>query len=672
MKRQGAVTVVVLGLAAAVLAREAQQLEDMVVTSSKAPKSKGNVTQQIDVLSQADIAGLVLGNRNLAEALTYLPGNAVTVLSRSDANWGSYGGIGPKYSTWMLSGLPIDAFVDPQALDAWAFERIEAQRGPASVLYPNYLSQDFAGNQSPLAGTVNLILRDRIDGPAARAAIEYGSYRTFAGRLYFQNRYDQVHVFGGVSYEDSDYENYGTPDSWLNMIDDPGYEKTKTYIGVTRDFREDGSHSLSVFANWAGHEGDTGRPHRGFDHEYALINAAYNLPLRDQLTAQAKVGYRRYDRSWEDDNFFNGEDLSLASDNGVEQGIIPADLAFSLTHNEHNLLTFGADFQFADYETHTTPVGGAKMIGNESDSTQYGIYVQEEVVVDEDLILRVGGRFNNTEHDIDLLSGAVPGNDSESWDEFLWSAGARYNAGNGVSPFVNVGSSFLAPSLKSAGGTLNIADRGVPGRNGQLPNPGLEAEEGLGGDLGVDFQACEDLSLTVRAFLNNIDDAIVENVVSENPSQSQSVNAGETTSYGVEVGLRHRVTENVAWFANYTYTDSEVDNNVDPDQDGAEIPFVPENAANVGVEVSLPRDMRLDATLHYAGEIYDSTSKSNRRRFDSYEVLNVKLRKVLLAQSDYRLDLYVEVYNILNNEFEMPWQFQDPGTSGTAGLLATF
>ena len=31
------------------------------------------------------------------------------------------------------------------------------------VLYSNYLSQDFAGNQSPLAGTINLVLKEKID-----------------------------------------------------------------------------------------------------------------------------------------------------------------------------------------------------------------------------------------------------------------------------------------------------------------------------------------------------------------------------------------------------------------------------------------------------------------------------------------------------------------------------
>ena len=65
------------------------------------------------------------------------------------------------YNTYMLDGLPMDTFCDPMSIDPWIVERLEVQRGLASVLYPNFLSQDFSGNQSPLAGTTNFILRER-------------------------------------------------------------------------------------------------------------------------------------------------------------------------------------------------------------------------------------------------------------------------------------------------------------------------------------------------------------------------------------------------------------------------------------------------------------------------------------------------------------------------------
>jgi iron complex outermembrane recepter protein len=111
----------------------AAQLHSIVLTASKLPQTKRNVTQKVDIITQKTLDQIVLENRNIAEALQYEPGIFVNVLSRNDANWGSYGGLGPKYNTYLLDGLPIDSFVDPMALDPWALARIETQKGPASV-----------------------------------------------------------------------------------------------------------------------------------------------------------------------------------------------------------------------------------------------------------------------------------------------------------------------------------------------------------------------------------------------------------------------------------------------------------------------------------------------------------------------------------------------------------
>ncbi len=139
------------------------------------------------------------------------------------------------------------------------FDSIELQRGPASVLYPNYLSMDFSGNQSPLTGTTNILLKERIDRQMTRAELFYGSYDTFGGRAFHQQAADNLHFFFGGEYEQSDYTDYGTADSWLNMLDDPEYDKTKFYAKTTLFLNEAQDHKLSLFFNRTGHQGDTGR-----------------------------------------------------------------------------------------------------------------------------------------------------------------------------------------------------------------------------------------------------------------------------------------------------------------------------------------------------------------------------------------------------------------------------
>ena len=105
------------------------EMGEMIITGSKLPQTPGNVTQKISIITADEIGSLVLGNGNLAEVLSYTPGNFANVLSRNDANWGSSGGLAHTYKGYMLDGLPIDAFVDLQSLDPWAFQRVEDQRG---------------------------------------------------------------------------------------------------------------------------------------------------------------------------------------------------------------------------------------------------------------------------------------------------------------------------------------------------------------------------------------------------------------------------------------------------------------------------------------------------------------------------------------------------------------
>jgi len=252
----GLFSMMVMPLFAQVSLIDTISLKEVVVTGSKTPQSVGNVTQKIDIIDNKTISTIVSGNRNLAEAIMYKPGASVSALSRNDANWGTYGGIGTKYSTYMLQGLPVDAFVDPMSLDLMAVDRIEVQRGAASVLYPNYLSQDFAGNQGPLAGTVNVIFKERIDKPLTSVSSSYGSYNTFNGQLYHQGNFNNFNYFGGISYESSDYTNYGTPGSWLNMHKNPEYTKTKVFGNVTWYPSGEKSQKVSLLFNKTFHSGD--------------------------------------------------------------------------------------------------------------------------------------------------------------------------------------------------------------------------------------------------------------------------------------------------------------------------------------------------------------------------------------------------------------------------------
>ncbi len=642
-------------------------MQEYVVTESKLPQNQESVTQRIAVLDREQIDRTPVGMGNISELFRYQPGTFVSVLSRNDANWGSYGGLGPKYNAYLLDGLPIDSFVDTQSLDPWILDRAEVQRGPASVMYSNYLSMDFAGNQTPLAGITNLVTHDRVDEPMTRFALLGGSWDTLKAKAFHKGKSGDSHYFLGGDFERSTYTNYGTTNSWLNMVDNPGYQKIKLY-GKVAHFLDESDHKISLFGHYTQHTGDTGRPHRDFHHRYATVNAVYSHPFSAALQGQLKVGYRNYDREWSDDNFPDSLDFRQRS--GVEQNIVPMDLTFTFKHWENSLLTAGVDGQVATYET-MSEVSGIESTINDALAYNVGPYVQEKLVLDR-VVLRAGVRLNTTKNEYDLISGAEPGISDETWTRPLWSAGVRIAALDWLSVFANGGSSFIVPSAKSVGGTLKPEDAGVPGRNGQLPNPDLDPESGVGTDVGLEVVTYGGIRGGIRAFMNQVDDAIVENRVSEDPSQSQSVNAGETLTYGVEVELGQFVNRYFQWFANYTYTNTDVQNDIDPDQDGSDVPFVPDHMGNVGCTAQFPFGLSISPYLHVVGNYYDSTSLSGRKEFGPYEVLSANIQQVVYETPDTSIRLNVDLYNLTDNRYELPWQFVDTGFSVLGGVEGRF
>ncbi len=644
-------------------------LEEVVVTGSKTPQSIGNITQKVDIIDRNEIGTLVTGNRNISEALMYKPGASVSTLSRNDANWGTYGGIGPKYSTYMLQGLPIDAFVDPMALDLNALDRIEVQRGPASILYPNYLSQDFAGNQSSLAGTVNLILKDRIVHPSTNISAAYGTYNTINGNLFHENQFGKLHIMGSFNIEKSDYTNYGSENSWLNMIDNPQYQKMKFFAGGTYLFDSAKNQKLDFFANHTLHTGDVGRPNRGFDHSYTLMHLGYSGDITNIFGIGFKVGYRDYNRSREEDNYSTAnKDITLRETDKVRQSIIPADFFLTFKPVEYSKLTIGADFQTADYLTTAKLVGADEMTGNDGSAEQIGIYMQEELTIDK-AVVRGGLRYVSISNDILKLGGTAPIYKTRSWEVLLWNAGIKYKATDNISPFLNIGTSFMSPGFKSIGGTILDSDTIT---NGQIPNPNLKPEKGTGIDFGFDYKIGSSISFSTRLFYYSITDAIVENTVRASPSQSKSVNAGKTIAKGFELECKQKISKSLYWFANYTHFETEVLNKYDADQNGSNVSFVPDNVSNFGITAWLPWQITLSPYVHFAGKIYDGTSKSGRTQYGSYELVNINMNKSIVNTATSKIDAFINLYNITDNRFEMPWQFRDPGFSMMAGVRATF
>ena len=318
------------------------------------------------------------------------------------------------------------------------------------------------------------------------------------------------------------------------------------------------------------HKGDVGRVYRGFANQYGILNIGYDISFNENLHIQSHVGVRSYERTQQESSF--GEIDTLKSNTGVNQLIVPADISLAWLQGKSGSLSIGADYQSARYYTWTDALVGYRTFGNKSSAVQGGVYIQEEWRPVAKFTLRGGLRYAYIKNEIDLVNGGNATDKSLSWNKLLWSIGTRYTINDWAGVFANGGSSFSTPGLKAIGGTLSINDFGVPGRNGQLPNPGLKPENGIGMDAGFDCKLPAHLKMGIRCFYTILQDGIIDNVVSRNPSQTQSINT-ESTSKGGEIEVSQHINRSVYWYMNATYMVSNIKNKLNNDLNNAEFHF---------------------------------------------------------------------------------------------------
>lgn len=639
-----------------------EELSELVVTDTKIAQSSRSVTQNTLIINHTEFERLTDNNRNIAELLRYTSGQFVNVLSRNDANWGSYAGLGPKYNTYMLDGLPIDSFADAMSLDPWAFERVEIQKGPASVLYSNYMSMDFAGNESPLAGTTNFILKEKIDHPMTRLQTGIGSYGTLNAKAYHQDTNGKLGYFIGGNIEKSDYTQYGENGSWLQTVEKADYVKAKLYGKAVWNFGTD--HSLSLFFHHTAQTGDLGRPNRNFDHRYHTLNVKYRAPLSEALDLQFQGGLRDYHREFENDNY--PATLEYTNSSLTRQSIVPVDLSLSYRHGEGSVLTFGSDAQWANYTT-SRKSDGTTVKNNDVNAFSNGFFLQEKASLG-DWILRAGIRHNRIRHDYNLLSGVIPVLSESSWNQTLWNVGIRWNANETFSWYANAGTGFMTPSAKQVGGTVINTSTD----SGQLPNASLQSELGRGNDMGIEYRPNPAMLIGIRAFYNRINDAIVDNVANTYPSQTLSINAGKAVAKGVEIDFQNKPGGDIEYFANATYTDSQVKDPSNSQTDGSEIPFVPSFVANLGITALLPWEITGSGYVQQVGKYYDSSSKTERTSFGNYQTFNARFQKNVLRSADNSVTATVDLNNIGDKRYSMPWGFVDPGFNAMASVQISF
>ncbi|WP_089604281.1 TonB-dependent receptor domain-containing protein [Acinetobacter piscicola] len=569
------------------------QLSTIVVSAAGFEQDIKNAPASISVITQEDI------RKNNATSISDLLVNVPGIDIRDGVGKTSglnikMRGLGNEYSLILIDGRrqstssdvtpngfgeSSNGFLPPLA----AIERIEVIRGPMATRY---------GSEA-MGGVINIITKKISDqwngnvtvgGNIMEDKDEADSWKTsfvlngpvINDRLGLQlrgsylDRQESARITGtsGRDPRPSEADIYDVGAKLHLKID----EKNALWV--------DGFHSSQTYSNADNRLGTQDTPTRAngykdeleFNREQYSIghDGDYNFGTWKSYVSQTKTETlgRTIPRNTFPNNAYAGQDRTL------ENTDLVADSHVILPIQNHKV-TLGGEYKKAEI---ADDVAGA---GAKFKKDSLSFYAEDEWSLNDTLHLTVGGRYEDH-------SGF--GGQFSPRGYLVWNATDAFTLKGGVS------TGYKAPSAKALhDGIIGVSGQGT---NFLIGSPNLKPEESLNYELGFNFNR-GDLDLTTTAFFTKIDNLITDGPdlyncsSTANPNRpncvsygshitqdtfSQSINANEAETKGVELSLKYNIIPEWDIKAAYTYMETEITKG---ENKGSYLNNVPKNAFNM-------------------------------------------------------------------------------------------
>ena len=543
--------------------------------------------------------------------------------------------------------------------ETYGLERVELLKGPASILY----------GEAPPGGVINAISKRPTDQAQGELQIQAGT-----------NEHRQLGLDTSGPIGDSDSVSYRLVGLYRSADGDIDYTENERYY-LAPSLRWDVSEDTSL-TFLASLQKDDAVPYNGFKLAYGTIqdtpfgkvepSTFYGEPGYDtNERTQSSVGYslsHRFNNTWEfqQDTRYSELDLLLRSiymsfQSGPREGtrgIVYRDGDLSswtvdnrlvgtwFTDRTENTLLIGVDYQ--DLETNGleldnfsfstidifdptygnfTPVSPADLTRRNITKEQTGLYLQNQLRLDDRWIFLAGARYDQAEVvDRNLTADSRQRADD---DQISLSGGVMYLADNGFSPYLSWTESFQP-------------NAGVD-NNGHLYEPRVGEQL----EFGVKY-APNSLDGYVTAAIYNIEE---ENSLVTSPSGFQ-VQEGVRETQGFELESVAYLTEQLELTAAYTYNDATTDNTSD-NQPAAAANLIPRHSASVWLDYAFQDfapGLKLGGGARYVGSTDDSFTGTE---VPSYTVVD------LMAQYQFMENWVAQlnVNNVADREYVASCEF---------------
>jgi iron complex outermembrane receptor protein len=511
----------------------------------------------------------------------------------------------------LRDGMKLQSNVYDGGQEPYGLERVEVLRGASSTLY---------GQLAP-GGVINAVSKRPVDTPLHEVNIELGSYGRKQVSADFGGPVDKD---GVVTYRMTGLVRQSS--NWMHYTPDD-----KVYLAPAVTLKPDEATSLTLLGSYqhvntlfsppfllsdiksGALSASTFTGIQGFDRYVSdtyTIGALFEHQFDDGPTLRSNLRYFESKLDW---NYMMSNLAALSSTGGLmarraslrhenSYGVTSdtsAEFNFDALGGEHTLLA-GFDYYRRFYDSHryrgtansllnlsTGTYTGSAAIDYRTDrgsrtlGNQYGIYLQDQIKIDDHWVLLLGGRQDWADSvTTSYQTGTVT---SQSDSAATGRAGLVYLFDNGIAPYLTVSQSFLPQA-------------GTDSRTGAAlkPNRGLQYE------AGVRYQPPG----TNLMFSGSVYDLTQTNVVTYD-SNGLAYQQGKVRSRGVELEARGEIG-NWGLVAAYAYTDARITESALASEIGQQVALVPYHTVSLWADYGLD-DLGLDGVrigggLRYVGE----------------------------------------------------------------------
>jgi outer membrane cobalamin receptor len=581
------------------------RLDEVVVTATKSEKETKDVTQSVTVITAEEIKRS--GAVTVAEALQ----TAVGVFITSQGPKGALDTIalrGAQYSQVLvlLDGKRMnstrDSGVDLSALPVSVddIERIEIVRGASSSLY----------GADAVGGVVNIITK-KPEGQVSRIGGSIGSHGYDTISL---GASDKIGAFGytmsGVRETSDGYRTNSDLEQWVfdgkatyDLSKIASLDFTANYIS-----KENGVPGSTLFPS----------PHARQGERDTVFGGSYQQKIGSSWDFKIS-GYRN-----QNELTYKDPDFSVDSRHrGVTRG---GETRVTWLTNTWNLLTAGIETR-RDSLTSTD--------SGDHETTNEGMYIQDELSLGESLIVVIGDRYDKH---------SVYGKKSSP------RASARYLiAGSGTIIRVSAGKSFRAPTFND----LYWKDAWSEG------NPDLKPESSKEYEAGIEQPFGKGNVIKFTQFERKVTDLIRWDFMAF-PMRPENI--GKADIKGREVEATFRFSDSVVLSANYAYT-----NPVD-EVTGEKIYYT---IPKTQIKGRLTFAVDADTYISVDGRSVENYVKPGEPEWH-YSVFDAKIAEKIGKKKGAGGEIYVGMKNIFDRKYEVARNYPMPPKEIYGGAMFPF